>query len=486
MATSQQLAQQIERLLASGANNQVLGLCDTAIATSKREIEAWLGRARANLALARVCIADEDLDMALRLAPVHAQANLLRGQLDQRLGNIDKAVDRLRKLALAKTAYSIEASFALAETLFYSHRLDEFQQFIAHGGAWTADPRAAFFRARARARLDPAGAIDDLLEINRQDSGTVLKRIAGFDAVQLLDKAGRYREAFDVATKIHNESTPAFDLEGLLRGVRQQAELLKKGAPWFTPRADAHKGVAMVVALPRSGTTLLEQMLDAHSHIGAIGEYDGVQHIADGAISAGFTMQSIGMLPRELAKAMQLEYLNGANKFKRAGTEWAFDKNLRAWSRLPVIAAILPGTVCFHVARDPRDMAISTFLSFFHPISDGWTSSMQSLRTVIEAERSILPQALSVLGIAHEQVVYEDLVADPAGHASRCLERLGLQMEPGVLSPERNARAVFTLSHAQVKQPINRGSIGRWKNYEFAFDDSWRELAAVHDARRTR
>ena len=51
------------------ANNQVLGLCDTAIATSKREIEAWLGRAKANLAMARVCVADEDLDMALRLAP---------------------------------------------------------------------------------------------------------------------------------------------------------------------------------------------------------------------------------------------------------------------------------------------------------------------------------------------------------------------------------------------------------------------------------
>ncbi len=73
MVIAQQLAQQIERLLASGANNQVLGLCDTAIATSKREIEAWLGRARANLALARVCVADEDLDMALRLAPFHAQ-----------------------------------------------------------------------------------------------------------------------------------------------------------------------------------------------------------------------------------------------------------------------------------------------------------------------------------------------------------------------------------------------------------------------------
>ena len=76
MATSQQLAQQIERLLASGANNQALSLCDTVIATSKREIEAWLGRARANLALAKVCVADENLEMALRLAPFHAQARL--------------------------------------------------------------------------------------------------------------------------------------------------------------------------------------------------------------------------------------------------------------------------------------------------------------------------------------------------------------------------------------------------------------------------
>ena len=60
-----------------------------------------------------------------------------------------------------------------------------------------------------------------------------------------------------------------------------------------------------------------------------------------------------------------------------------------------------------------------------------------------------------MLGIAHEQVVYEDLVADPAGHASRCLERLGLQMEPGVLSPERNARAVRAAS-AKMQLPLAR------------------------------
>jgi len=88
------------------------------------------------------------------------------------------------------------------------------------------------------------------------------------------------------------------------------------------------------------------------------------------------------------------------------------------------------------------------------------------------------------LEIPNEQIVYENLVTDPAGHARRSLARLGLEMEPGVVQPERNTRAVFTLSHEQVKRSINTASIGRWKNYEFAFDDSWRALAATHDARR--
>jgi len=62
---------------------------------------------------------------------------------------------------------------------------------------------------------------------------------------------------------------------------------------------------------------------------------------------------------------------------------------------------------------------------------------------------------------------------------------MGLPMDPAVLAPEANARAVFTLSHEQVRRPINSASIGRWRNYAFAFDGSWDALAAAHDARRT-
>jgi hypothetical protein len=136
------------------------------------------------------------------------------------------------------------------------------------------------------------------------------------------------------------------------------------------------------------------------------------------------------------------------------------------------------------MARDPRDAAISTFLSYFHPIADGWTGSLASIRRVAEAERSLVPHALEVLGLPHEALVYEDFVADPAAHVERCLRRMGLAMDPRVLSPEQNARAVFTLSHEQVRRPISGASIGRWRNYAFAFDGSWDAIAAAHDARR--
>jgi len=59
-------------------------------------------------------------------------------------------------------------------------------------------------------------------------------------------------------------------------------------------------------------------------------------------------------------------------------------------------------------------------------------------------------------------------------------------MDDAVLAPEANTRTVLTLSHEQVRRPINRGSIGRWKNYEWAFGADWDRLVATHEARRAR
>lgn len=485
MATPPNAAPEIERAIRAGDFQQALRLGDRLLMASKRSLLGWVTRARANLSLGRLCDADRDLDHALRLAPGDAQATLLRGMIDQRLGRIDAAVDRLTRLAQSTSPYATEAAVTLAETLYFANRLDAFAGWIAADGAWQSDPRAALFRARVRSRHDTEGAIADLKRLVSPGSGVVLMRVAGFDAVKLLDKAGRYREAFDLALRLHAETTPPFDLEGMLGAVRQQRALLGAAGSALR-RGPPVEGVAMVVGVPRSGTTLLEQMLDRHPDISGIGEYDGVELIAQGVTSLGHDLRYPGLIPAADLAALQSRYLEGAAQLRRPSARVTFDKNLKAWRWMPLVAAVLPGAACFHVARDPRDTAISTFLSFFHPIADGWTASLNSLRQVIEMERSILPDALATLGIPHARIVYEDLVASPRIHAERCLGSLGLTMTDEVTAPEQNPRAVFTLSHDQVRRPINASSIGRWRNYAFAFDGSWDGLARRHDERRGR
>lgn len=479
---------QLDRLLKQGDAAGGLRVADQLIAQSKRSFPGWLGRAVALMNLGLIAEADAAIEQAMRLSPGDIQAKLIQSMLDQRLGRIDRAVATLTPIASSKAPQAVEAGVTLSEVLWFAHRHDELRVLLAAKGAWMADPRAALAVARIKSRDDADGAIAELIAVSASGRNPVLRRVAGFEAVGLLDKAGRYREAFDLASRMHAESTRPFDLDGLLIGVREQASQLDKlaasGERWVGPRADPVQGLAMVVGLPRSGTTLLEQMLDRHPAISGIGEYDGVDAMAGMLVSMGRWPRGLASLPHDAANAVQRRYLDGALRLRRADATWMFDKTLRAWRWLPALAAVLPGTVCLHMARDPRDAAISTFLSYFHPINDGWTASLASIRRVAEAERSILPRALAALALPHESLVYEDFVADPAAQVARCLDRMGLPMDERVLSPEHNARAVFTLSHDQVRRPVNRTSIGRWRNYDFAFDGSWDALASAHDARR--
>jgi tetratricopeptide (TPR) repeat protein len=460
----------LQRQLDEGRFEDAVTTADAILASNRRSFPAWLGRLRANVRLGRIADADRDADEALRLAPSDPHAGLLRATIDQRLGRIDPAVARLRRLTAAPGAISMEAAVLLSEVLHFAHRHDELATLVAAGGAWSSDPRMALAAARVMARERPNEAVDALRTIAVPGAGVVLHRIAGFELVQLLDRLGRHREAFDLATELHAATTPPYDLEGLLLRIREQRELIARGTPWFTPRAEPVRGVAMVVGLPRSGTTLLEQMLDRHPAIGGIGEYEGIDRMGDAVVSTARWPRGLGMMRPEVAARVQAAYTDGLARLRRSDATWSFDKTLSAWMWLPAVACFLPGAVCLHVERDPRDTAISMFLSFFNPRWYGWMSSLDSIRQVIEAERSIVRPALSLLNIPHESIAYEALVADPAVHAKRCLDRLGLPMDDAVLAPEQNQRAVYTLSHAQVRRPINAASIGRWRNYGWAFE----------------
>jgi len=464
---------QVNELLARREFPQAFPLAVAWTESAPRSAAAWFARARGAFGIGRLRAAHEALDQSVRLGASGPDVNLLRAIIDHRLGRSDAAIAALQTLLQQRAPNAVDAVVALAEALHRANRREELDELITRGGEWLQDPRAAIFSARVTARTDRVGAIDRLESIARADGPAVLRRIAGFDAVRLLDADGQYRRAFDLATFLHASTGAPFDVQGLLDDAQAQVDLVMRGRRWFDPPIPPQAGTVFVVGVPRSGTTLLEQMLDRHPAISGIGEYDGVSTMGSELMGLGVWPAGLDQLARADAHRLRESYLAGASLTRRAGASWTFDKSLMTWRLLPAVAAVLPGAVCVRMQRAARDTAISMFLGNFHPQSFGWTRSLDSIRRVIAAERALAPRALDVLGISYEDIRYESLVESPREHMERVLSRLGLPMNEATLAPEANTRAVLTLSHEQVRRSINRSSIGRWRNYEWAFDGAW-------------
>lgn len=486
MAARETPAARIERLLAAGDGAGAIAAANELLAQSPKSFIGLLGRARAHLRLRDNISAEHDLNAALAISPNDDLALLLRANMDFHLGRTEPALAGLRRVAAGRSAQALEASINLLEALHGAGRHDEHAEFVRKGGAWTKDERAQLHIARTRFREDPAAGIEALKAVFRSRAHPVVRRWAGFEAVGHLDRAREYRAAFELATEVHRATTGRVDLAPWLGLAEEQLRLLAKNPMPFVPRAEQAPNLAFIVAMPRSGTTLLEQMLDRHPAIGGIGEFDGLDHVCRAMTSHPMWLRVPGAVPQPLIDDLRGRYLEGAAQIRRAGATWTLDKSLRSWRALPEIASIFPGAVAISVDRDPRDVATSIFLSYFNPSTYEWTSSFDAIRQVIEAQRRVVPAALDALALPNERVIYEDLVEDPAADASRVLARMHLEMDQRVLSPELNPKGADTLSRAQVRQPINRKSIGRWKNYEWAFDEKWDAVVAAHEARRQR
>jgi hypothetical protein len=411
-----------------------------------------------------------------------SRARLLRGMCAWRLGRSAEARACWEPLLRVPSPWQSEAYFALLELDFFGGHHQRFDQLLESPGPWRDDPRQALFTARQAARTDLPRAVEMLAPGGVLRVPDFLRRLAGFEVVGWLDRLGDYRGAFALAKEIHRATTPPFPLALLVHALQQQLRLLAREPRWFQSRVDPVEGIALIIGLPRSGTTLLEQMLDRHPAMSGLGEYEGIGVLAEGLVEAGVWPLRLGHLDPQRAQRLQAEYLEGARELQRPTASWSVDKSLGTWQWWPAVAALLPGARCLHLARDPRDLAVSQFLADLHPVEQGWIGAIDSLREVLALEQQVSTLAQERLGLATISLTYERLVGAAEPTLRRLLSACGVGFDPAVLVPELNARPVLTLSHAQVRQPVHNRSVGRWRNYDFAFDARWDPLVQHHEA----
>jgi tetratricopeptide (TPR) repeat protein len=223
-----------------------------------------------------------------------------------------------------------------------------------------------------------------------------------------------------------------------------------------------------IVGLPRSGSTLLEQILASHSRVEGTMELPNiitfVHQFDDMAANRDAYPEILGDIPPAQLTALGTRYLEETAPL-RTGREHFTDKLPNNFSHVGLIQAILPHATIIDARRHPMDACFSTFKQHF-AAGQTFSYSLEDLGRYYRSYLSLMDHWDAVLPGKVLHVQYEDLVREPESQIRRLLGHCGLDFEPACLSFHATRRSVRTASAEQVRQPIYTSGVGYWRNFE--------------------
>lgn len=220
-----------------------------------------------------------------------------------------------------------------------------------------------------------------------------------------------------------------------------------------------------VLGMPRSGTTLAEQILAAHPQAYGCGELTGMVSIAqDASLGTGLRWpQDAVRFDAAWAQRQASAYLQLAGA-AADGAARLIDKQPYNFLHVGLIAMLFADARIVWCRRDPRDIALSIFSESFSPLAT-YATDIDDIRFFIEEQERLMRhwQAVSPLQILELQ--YETMVTDTEAQIRRLIDFVGLPWDERCLDFHTSGRSVQTLSRWQVRQPMHTKSVGRWRNY---------------------
>jgi Flp pilus assembly protein TadD len=393
-----------------------------------------------------------EYEQALKLNPRHASAWLGLGHALKTVGRQEEAIRAYRECAkLRPDNGEIYWSLANLKTYMFSDEEIRYMQEKVAGGKLRNISEVNFLFAMAKAFED------------RNDHERAWQYyVAG-------NEKRRKDEWYDpVQTQVLNEAIIEVFDAGLLQG--------KRGAGCADPSP------IFIVGLPRSGSTLIEQILASHSQVEGTAELPYLGRVAtslnrnraDG-INYPAAVRELGS---EHLRAMGEDYLRMAKMHRVRGTPRFIDKMPNNFPHVGLLALILPNARIIDARRHPLDACLSCYRQLFAR-GQPFTYDLVDIGEYYLQYQAMMDHWHTVLPGHVLTVQYEELIADFEPGVRRLVEFCGLPWEDDCLRFHETERPIRTASSEQVRRPISADAVGRWRKYESHLGELIEVLAPV-------
>jgi tetratricopeptide (TPR) repeat protein len=478
---------------AHGELNQAMAAINAAIELDPNDVEFRILRARLLSALDDWPGANQEMDrlQALALSPeqktdlayIFLQCGFYQDALqafNADEGNLDAILGRVLCL---ERLNRLEEAVALREKIAPEIKTLSDKKLIQK--TWQVDAKLA---ARAKNFQAAAMHLQQLLSTEMNDR--TLSFSLKFDLAAAQDKCSDVFEAMQTLAAAHREKRkfvqhhhPELRRNDNILAVLEQTPVAAKA---FSKANDKDKKTdpIFVVGFPRSGTTLLEQLLDAHHQLDSFDEQPFLQRRLQALVAKHTNLNDalLQLSEKEIAE-LRIDYFNDVSKSLPSpkGTH-IVDKNPLNLVRMNLAQALFPHSKIILALRHPCDVVLSCYMQNFRALAFAFTfETIESTARMYNQVFSHWLQQQAILELPVHTVRYEDLVGNVETHARKVFGYLDLPWQDNLLQFTERAKtkgAISTPSYTQVIEGVNQRAVGRWQPYKKYFtDDAMASLA---------
>lgn len=443
--------------------------------------EYWHDLAVAYSKIGHLAEAAAACEHALLVRPHYAVAANDLGQLYKEMGDIERALGCYGRALRLQPDYA-DAHVNLASALIECERLEEAvahyrQALRIQPGHVHAYYTLSHLMAEGKYSLSAAD-LEQLRRLVAADRLPILDRsVAAFALATALDAQGAYDEAFAFyrqANALRRDYQwtikRAFDAELHRQAVDEviatfDRAYFQKVRGW----GSESELPFFILGMPRSGTSLVEQILASHPAVYGAGELSEIPQLL-----ARLTKMPPGSgIPRpqafassQAAKNLAAGYLERITQLasSKKSASRVTNKDLSNVLYLGLIATLFPRARLIACRRDPRDVCLSCYFQNFQYMNFSW--SLEEIAFYQGQHERLMAHWRKVLPLPIHEVCYEELVTNQEPVTRELLAHCGLEWDERCLAFYKSRRAVLTASAVQVRKPMSTKSVGRWKHYQ--------------------